>query len=67
MIKQAEEAGENGTPVAGGSPEEVANARGGGNPTPRAEVESIGKGVGFAKFCKSVEGIASIEVKKGQL
>ena len=40
MIKQAEEAGENGTPVAGGSPEEAANTAGGGNPAPRVEVES---------------------------
>ncbi|TPU87441.1 phage major capsid protein, partial [Acinetobacter baumannii] len=65
MIKQAEEAGENGTPVAGGSPEEAANTAGGGNPAPRVEVESnLEKGVGFAKFVKC-RMIASIEAKKG--
>lgn len=65
MIKQAEEAGENGTTVAGGTPEEAAETAGGGNPAPRIEVESnIEKGVGFAKFVKC-RMIASIEAKKG--
>ncbi|MGK6755717.1 hypothetical protein ACKUV4_018265 [Acinetobacter baumannii] len=46
MIKQArKEAGENGTPVAGGSQKEAAITAGGGNPAPRVEVESILKKV----------------------
>ncbi|MGK6752512.1 hypothetical protein ACKUV4_000075 [Acinetobacter baumannii] len=51
MIKQAEEAGENGTPEQV-AVRRAANTAGGGNPAPRVEVESILKKVLVLKICK---------------
>lgn len=57
MIKQAEQAAQTATPVAGANPEEAANsANGDPNPekdTTTIQVVSLAKGIGFAQFARA--------------
>ncbi|MHA3050208.1 phage major capsid protein [Acinetobacter sp. ANC 4639] len=69
MIKQAESAAVNATPVAGETPiQAIESAEGNPNPaSPKIEVHSnLEKGVGFAKFVKC-KMISSIQAKQGNI
>ena len=68
MIKQAEQAAQTATPVAGANPEEAANsANGDPNPTKRVEVKSnLPKGMPYAQFARA-KMLACHEQKQGRL
>lgn len=68
MIKQAEQAAQTATPVAGANPEEAANsANGDPNPTKKIEVKSnLPKGMPYAQFARA-KMLACHEQKQGRL
>ncbi|MBJ8450327.1 phage major capsid protein [Acinetobacter bereziniae] len=68
MIKQAEQAAQTATPVAGANPKEAANsANGDPNPTKKVEVKSnLPKGMPYAQFARA-KMLACHEQKQGRL
>lgn len=68
MIKQAEQAAQTATPVAGANPEEAANsANGDPNPAKKIEVKSnLPKGMPYAQFARA-KMLACHEQKQGRL
>lgn len=68
MIKQAEEAGQTGTPVAGGSEQEAKDTAEGKTKaaSPVTAKSNLAKGIGFAQFTRS-KMLACHEQKRGNL